>query len=47
MRDEPDAELVAALTRALATEAAQVEVSPDARAAVQARLDAARRRASR
>ncbi len=43
MRDEPNGELVAALARELRTEADEIQVSPGARAAVQARLEADRR----
>jgi len=44
MKDEPDSELVAALTLTLRTEADEVSASPDAWAAVQARVDAEQRR---
>ena len=44
--NEPDSDLVAALTRALRTEADEIQASPDARKAVQARVDARRRHAS-
>jgi hypothetical protein len=44
MKDEPDRELVAALTLTLRTEADEVSASPDAWAAVQARVDAEQRR---
>ncbi|RYZ31889.1 MAG: hypothetical protein EOP01_02415, partial [Propionibacteriaceae bacterium] len=46
MKHEPDHELVAALTRALRAEADEVTVAPDARTALQARLDADEQRRS-
>lgn len=46
MKAEPDSELVAALMGALRAEADEVTASPDARASLQARVDADRRRRS-
>ena len=47
MRNEPDSELVAALTRALRVEADEIQPSPEARATVQARVAEQQRGGSR